>query len=83
MYLCVGMAGDVLVEISKSKEFTHIQYVSNVETGAVTQGYVRTEFIKMTEASWYQFIFIIVGVILVVAIIAVIIVIVKKRKKID
>lgn len=78
-----GTPVELLEDFSKSKEFTHIQYVSNVETGAVTQGYVRTEFIKMTEASWYQFIFIIVGVILVVAIIAVIIVIVKKRKKID
>ena len=70
-------------EFMKGNEFTKITFVSNTDTGATTTCYVRTEYLKQTEAGWYQVIMFIVGAVVVAAIIIIIVVRVRKKKKID
>lgn len=68
---------------NKSREFTKISFVSDTETGATTTCYVRTEFIKHTEAGWYQVIFFVVGGVVIVAIAVIIIIRIRKKRRID
>lgn len=68
---------------NKSREFTKITYVSDETTGATTTCYVRTEFIKHTEAGWYQVIFFIVGGVVIVAIVVIIVIRINKKRRID
>lgn len=66
-----------------SNEFTKITYIGDEETGATITCYVKTEYIKHTEAGWYQVIMFIVAAAVIVAIAVIIIVAVRRKRKID
>ncbi len=66
-----------------SNEFTKITYISDEETGATTTCYVKTEYLKHTEAGWYQVIMFIVAAAVIVAIAIIIIIAVRRKRKID
>ncbi|MBR6788743.1 MAG: hypothetical protein IKM44_02930 [Clostridia bacterium] len=69
-------------EFLKGREFTKITYVVNENTGATSTCFVKTEYLKHTEAGYYQVIMFYVGIVLIVAITIIVIIAVKRKNKI-